>query len=311
MGACARARGRPGRGRPADPATLLQDMEIGFSIDPRQGLSEADELRLVQLGAELGYRSAWTPSGPDGAAFDRCIRWHHASGLATGISVVPASGEPPATVAGHARRAWDATGGMFTVGVGSGGLQPAAARMRTYLADLRAGLAEGQPAFVAALGPLMLRVAAELAEGVALNWCTAEQVAWSHDVVASAASAAGRPMPVLMSYVRTSVDPDRDLARHTLAEAALQYALGSVWYRRHFERMGFAEELARLEGSPGAAPSDAFVDAAGAAGAPGEVHATFRRLAQGLDVAVVRVLVTRPGDAASAQRTLEECAPGR
>ena len=30
-------------------------MRVGFSIDPRQGLSEADELRLVELGARLGY----------------------------------------------------------------------------------------------------------------------------------------------------------------------------------------------------------------------------------------------------------------
>ena len=67
-------------------------MRIGFSIDPRQGLAEADELRLVELGARLGYDSAWTPSGPDEAAFDRCLRWHAASGLPTGISVVPASG---------------------------------------------------------------------------------------------------------------------------------------------------------------------------------------------------------------------------
>jgi hypothetical protein len=45
-------------------------VKAAFSIDPDQGLSAADELRLVRLAADLGYESAWTPSGPDDAAFD-------------------------------------------------------------------------------------------------------------------------------------------------------------------------------------------------------------------------------------------------
>ncbi|HSR22099.1 MAG TPA: hypothetical protein VLW53_01000, partial [Candidatus Eisenbacteria bacterium] len=110
-------------------------MRVGFSIDPRQELAQADELRLVELGARLGYQSAWTPSGPDAAAFDRCLRWHAASGLPTGISVVPAPGQPPAFYAEHARRAWEETGRRFVLGVGSGRMTPAAARMREYLAE--------------------------------------------------------------------------------------------------------------------------------------------------------------------------------
>src|SRR5690348_11362215 len=146
-------------------------MRIGFSIDPRQELSETDELRLVELGARLGYDSAWTPSGPDQAAFDRCLRWHRASGLPTGISVVPASGQPPAFYAEHAARVWDETGGRFVLGVGSGQMAGhAAERMREYLLELRSLLPAAQPLHLAALGPRMLRVAAELADGVLLNW---------------------------------------------------------------------------------------------------------------------------------------------
>ena len=156
----------------------------------------------------------------------------------------------------------------------------------------------------------MLRVAGELADGVALNWCSAGQVAWSRERVEAAARAAGRPVPQVVEYIRTSVDPDAGLARRTLAEAALQYALGPAAYRRHFERMGFGEELDRLEGG-GDEASDELLHAAGAFGAPGEVRPQVERLAEGLDEAIVRVLVTRPGDAASALRVLEECAPGR
>jgi alkanesulfonate monooxygenase SsuD/methylene tetrahydromethanopterin reductase-like flavin-dependent oxidoreductase (luciferase family) len=284
-------------------------MQVGFSLDPAQGLSDADELRLVRLGAELGYRSAWTPSGPDGAAFERCPRWYRESGLPTGISVVPASGRPAAFYAEQARRVWEETGGSFVLGVGSGGLRPAAPAMRRYMAELRSLLPEGPPVWVAALGPLMLRVAAELADGVALNWCSAAHVAWSREVVERTARAADRPVPVVASYIRTAVDGDRGLARRTLGTAARRYALGVGAYRRHFERMGLSEELARLEAAPEAEPGDEFLAAAGAAGAPGEVRPQFDRLGRRLDVAIVRVLVTRPGDAESARQVLEECRP--
>ena len=284
-------------------------MRVGFSIDPRQGLSEDDEIRLVRLGADLGYQSAWTPSGPDGAAFDRCLRWHRASGLATGISVVPASGQPPAFYAEHARRAWEGTGGTFALGVGSGRMPHAADGMRRYVAELRDLLADGQPLYVAALGPRMLRLAGEAADGVALNWCSQAHVAWSRGVVERAAREAGHPAPAVVEYIRTCVDPDAGAARAALAESALQYALGSDAYRRHFERMGFADELRRLEGG-GAEPGDELLTASGAWGRSGEARTRFERLAQGLDEAVVRIIVTRPGDAASAQRALEECAPG-
>src|SRR5215471_11315017 len=172
-------------------------MRLGFSIDPRQALSEADELRLVELGAQLGYESAWTPSGPDAEAFDRCLRWHRASGLATGISVVPASGQPPSFYAEQARRVWEGTGGQFVLGVGSGRMAHAAQGMRAYLGELRALLPPDQPLYAAALGPLMLRVTAELTDGALLNWCSPEWVGWSRERLERAAAAAGRPAPAV------------------------------------------------------------------------------------------------------------------
>ncbi|MQA84641.1 MAG: LLM class flavin-dependent oxidoreductase [Streptosporangiales bacterium] len=283
-------------------------MRLGFSIDPRQALSEPDELTLVELGARLGYESAWTPSGPDAAAFDRCLRWYRASGLPTGISVVPASGQPPAFYAEQARRVWEETGGRFTLGVGSGQMPNAAAGMRRYVTELRALLPDGPPIYLAALGPLMLGVAGELADGVALNWCSPEQAATSRDLVECAARDAGRPDPVVAAYIRTSVDPNPAAARSALGTAALRYALGPGHYRRHFARMGFEEELRRLEAGDGE-PSDTLLAEAGAAGAPGEVRPQLQRLAERLDLAIVRVLVTPAGDAESARLTLEECRP--
>ena len=285
-------------------------MQVAFAVDPDQGLAERDELDLVRLGAELGYAAAWTPSGADAAAFDRCLRWHAASGLAVGISAVPASGQPAAFYAEHARRAWEGTRGRFTLAVGSGRMEHAADGMRRYLADLRALLPPELPLYVAALGPLMLRVSAELADGVALNWCTAAQVAWSRERVAAAAGAGGRPVPALVEYIRTAVDPDPAAARATLGAAVRRYALAPPAYRRHFERMGFADELRRV-GEHGADWDPAFLSAVGAWGAPGSVRDQVQRLAGGLDLPIVRVLVPRRGDAASARLVLEECAPRR
>jgi alkanesulfonate monooxygenase SsuD/methylene tetrahydromethanopterin reductase-like flavin-dependent oxidoreductase (luciferase family) len=283
-------------------------VRAGFSIDPDQGLSEADELQMIKLATDLGYSSAWTPSRADGAAFDRCLRWHAATGLPVGISAVPASGQPPEFYAERARRVYAETGGMFTLVVGSGQMAHAAEGMRAYLAELRRLLPAEQPLYVAALGPLMLRVGAEMADGVALNWASSAQVASSRHQMAAAAKQAGRPVPRIVEYVRTAVDPDPALARRTVAKAALRYALGVPVYRAHFERMGFADELRRVEQS-GGEPGSAFIAAVGAAGAPGEVRAQFERLGEGLDLAIVRVLVTQQGDAKSARRALEECKP--
>jgi alkanesulfonate monooxygenase SsuD/methylene tetrahydromethanopterin reductase-like flavin-dependent oxidoreductase (luciferase family) len=283
-------------------------MHIGIGIDPGQALSEADESELLRLAAERGYESAWTPSRADGAAFDRCIRWHNESGLSTGISVVPASGQPPSFYASQALRVWESSGGRFVLGVGSGEMERPGGPMREYISQLRALLPPELPIYIGAMGRVMLHLAGEVGDGAALNWCSTEQVKDARTEVTKAASRANRPVPVIAEYVRTAVDPDVALARATLSSAMLQYALGPPQYRRHFERKGFAAELQELEGGH-QAPSEAFLAASGAYGRPGEVRAQFEGLAAGLDLAIVRVLVTKPGDAESARRVIEECAP--
>jgi alkanesulfonate monooxygenase SsuD/methylene tetrahydromethanopterin reductase-like flavin-dependent oxidoreductase (luciferase family) len=283
-------------------------MEIGFSIDDQQGLSLPDELRSVRLAADLGYQSAWTPAHADAAAFDRCLAWHQASGLPVGISVVPASDQSPDFYARHARRVWDATGGKFVLGVGSGQMDHAARGMRAYMVELRQLLPAELPVYVAALGPRMLRLAAEVGDGIALNWCSGDWVARSRGEVERSSAEAGRAVPVIAEYIRTAVDPDRAAAHKIMGQNVLRYALGPIAYRRHFERMGFAQEVQRLQGDDESSP--AFLSAVGAWGAAGEVRSQFQALARGLDLAIVRILVTRPGDAVSVRRVLEECRPG-
>ena len=283
-------------------------MRTAFSIDPDQGLDEPDELRLVRLAADRGYASAWTPARADASAFERCVRWHEASGLPVAISAVPASGQPATFYAEHALRAWRGTGGRFTLVLGSGRLAPAAERTRAYLAELRGLLPPELPLYLAALGPLMLRLAGGAADGVALNWCTAGHVAWSRGRIAEGAEAAGHPSPAVVEYIRTAVDGEADRARSTLAAAVSRYAFAPPAYRRHFERMGFADDVRRAE-APGGTWDARFLSAVGAFGTPGSVRGQVERLAVGLDLPIVRVLARSRGDAASAQAVLEECAP--
>jgi alkanesulfonate monooxygenase SsuD/methylene tetrahydromethanopterin reductase-like flavin-dependent oxidoreductase (luciferase family) len=283
-------------------------MEVGFSIDPSQHLSREDELDCVRYAAELGYQSAWTPGRGDAAAFDRCLAWHQASGLRTGIAVVPASGQGPEFYSQQAARVWQGTGGKFVLGVGSGEMAHPVREMRLYLGALRHLLPPELPLYLAALGPRMLQLAGEMADGVSLNWCSADQADWSRAEVERASAQAGRANPPIAAYIRTAVDSESAAACQILGDAMREYALGPGPYRRHFQRMGFGDELADLD-SARARPSGRLPSAVGAWGAPGAVRQQFLGLSQGLDCAIVRVLVRRPGDAASARRVLKECLP--
>jgi alkanesulfonate monooxygenase SsuD/methylene tetrahydromethanopterin reductase-like flavin-dependent oxidoreductase (luciferase family) len=177
-------------------------MHLAVGIDPDQGLSDADEAHLLRHAAMRGYEAAWTPSRPDGVAFDRCLRWHRESGLATGISVVPASGQPPSFYAKHAVRVWEATAGRFVLGVGSGQMETPGKAMREYMSELRELVPLELPIYVGAMGRWMLRLAGEMGDGVALNWCSSKQVAEASIEVTRAASAAQRPVPVVAEYMR-------------------------------------------------------------------------------------------------------------
>ncbi len=224
---------------------------------------------------------------------------------------------------------------------------PPIALMRDYLITLRKLLAGEQvdydgtvvklhgvrlgfmpprvPVLLGALGPQMLKLAGSHADGASLNWCTPEQIAWSRERIAEGATRAGRdPSEVkVVEYIRICVDDDEDTARRALARAIMSYATArpgapkEVGYRAHFARMGFDEVSTELEArrERGASQSELienfpaewllkvgyFGNASGAA-------AAFKRLAQGLDIAIVRVVAAQPG-IDSVLAVMRACAP--
>ena len=285
-------------------------------------------------------------------------------GLTTGIAVSPVMYRSPLAFAMSGGTLSERTGGRFIMGIGSGGVHrpgsrravglarvSALAMMRDYLNTVRALVAgqsveyqgdvvtlrgvklamdppPGTPVFLGALGPEMLRLAGELADGVCLNWCTPEQIAWSRERIAEGAARAGRdPGEVkVMEYIRVCVDPDPETARQAFARSTMGYALGQtvpstkergLGYRAHFERMGFTEELAELDRMRELGESQDRVAAdfpaevlrqVGYFGRAEEAGKAFRELAQGLDIAVVRVVAARPG-VNSVRAVMQACRP--
>lgn len=303
-------------------------MDIGLGLDSRLSLSAADQRDLAAEAADLGYQSLWTPNSAAKDVFELCATWYEASGLATGISVLPRQtwsfDELAAGAAGLARR----TGGRFILGVGSGNDQTRPiGLMRETIDALRERLDSTVPVYLGALGPQMLRLAGERYDGAALNWSDPERVAESRAEVARGAAAAGRDAAEVRihQYIRVCVDDDVPAARTALAKMVLSYALArpgadpTKGYRGNFARMGFdaaltAIERARDQGADADAQAAALPDAllakVGYWGAPTGARAAFIRLAEGLDTAVVRIVAATRNDAEGVRLAMRACAPG-
>jgi alkanesulfonate monooxygenase SsuD/methylene tetrahydromethanopterin reductase-like flavin-dependent oxidoreductase (luciferase family) len=322
-------------------------MMIGVGLDARLGLSFGQLREAAREAARLGFESLWTPAGGIPDAFHVCAAWSADTGLRTGISVVPAARMwTPLALAVQAATLAQLSSGRFVLGLGTGGYGPEfwdsvglpnrpIAVMRDYALVIRQLLAGERvtsdgpagrlrsvalmardlppaPVYLAALGPQMLRLAGEVAEGALLNWATPERIAASRTLIAEGAVRAGRDpgdVPVTM-YVRVCIDDDVAAARRAFGAQVLGYAMATpgmpagAGYRGLFAQMGFDEALSDLEGRRDqGAPMADLVDAAPddmfravgyygpAAGAP----AAFARLSAGLDETIVRVITARPG----------------
>jgi alkanesulfonate monooxygenase SsuD/methylene tetrahydromethanopterin reductase-like flavin-dependent oxidoreductase (luciferase family) len=343
-------------------------MKVGVGIDPRLGLSRAQQRTLVQESARIGYDSLWTPAGVTARSiFQTCREWWEATtevageGLRVGTSVIPFPGWTVPTLAAESATLNDITGGKFNLGIGLGAypseavrrqlglpLIPLVAFSRDYvrtLRDLFAGKtvdydgkgvrlhgvqltfsAPPVPVYLAAMGPQMLRLSGECADGVTPNWCSAEQVAWMRQYVAEGARKAGRdPSEVPFAlYIRVCIDEDEDAARRTFASNMLGYAMArpgmpkDVGYRAHFGRMGFEDVLTELEARRDAgARLDDLVDLVppelmkrvGYFGRPAGAAEAMKCLAEGLDEAMVRLITVRPGDLDACLTAVRACQP--
>ena len=322
-------------------------MRIGAGLDGRLGLRFAELRQAGREAARLGFESLWTPAGGVPDAFHVCAAWAQDSPVRTGISVVPAARMwGPLALAVQAATVGEISGGRFILGIGTGGYGPGfwasvglpdrpIAVMRDYLTVVR-GLLAGEtvtyagpalqvqnaslgvsglprvPVHLGALGPQMVRLAGELADGALLNWATPDRIARSRRLVAEGAARAGRdPGEVALTmYIRVCVDDDVDAARQALGRQVLGYAMAgpgtplSSGYRGLFAEMGFGDVLAGLElrqrdgehiDALVAAAPDEMLTAVGYFGPARGAAEAYARLTQGLDESVVRIVTARPG----------------
>jgi len=322
-------------------------MRIGAGLDIRLGLGFGGLRQAGREAARLGFESVWTPALGVPDAFHVCAAWAEDTPLVTGISVVPAARMwGPLALAWQAATVGEISRGRFALGIGTGGYGPdfwasvglpdrPIAVMRDYLTIVR-GLLAGEtvthegpalrvqgaslgagdlprvPVYLGALGPQMLRLAGEQADGALLNWATPARIAESRALVAEGAARAGRDpgeVPLTM-YIRVCVDDDVAAARRALGAQVLMYSMArpgaplTAGYRGLFADMGFGEVLSSLEARQLAGePFGALVDAApdelfssvGYFGPADGAAAAYARLAEGLDETVVRIVTARPG----------------
>lgn len=319
----------------------IQDMEIAAQQTARHGYSS------LWFGEGNGGNDGFVLSGQCWAA-SRSIK---PEGITTGLNITPVLLRTPLALAMSARTMTELTHGRFVLGVGAGRAYSKEGRkvlghskvssielMRDYLTILR-GLLSGRtvehkglgasvdgarllirepldtPIYLGAVGPHMLRLGGELADGVCLSWNTPELITWSRAHIAEGAARSGRDLDSVKvaAYVRMAVDDDVLAARKALAESALGYALAPsenranpprVAYRAQFERMGFGEELRSLDkqweagaliGDLAEKVSEEFVGQVGYYGsAEGAAKALIDRI-EGLDLAIVRVVGVRRG----------------
>ncbi len=175
------------------------------------------------------------------------------SRIELGTSVVPTYTRHPLVMAQQALTTQAACGGRFTLGIGLShklvvenmwGLsyERPAAHMREYLSVLRPLLTEGRVSFsgqffrvnagvnvpvakppellIAALAPVMLRMAGELADGT-VTWMTGPRTLQTHIVprMTLAAEAAGRPRPRVVVGLPIAVVDDVGAAREKAARS--------------------------------------------------------------------------------------------
>jgi F420-dependent oxidoreductase-like protein len=259
-------------------------MRIGLMVGSDKERSRADRLAgLLTDGraAETdGFSSFWFPQVPGyvDAMTAMALLGQVTDRIELGTAVVPMQTRHPMIMAQQAVTTQEACGGRFTLGMGPshdwiidgqlGIPYDRPVRMvRDYLDVLLAAFAgpgdvdvENQtfrvhspmnvadpspmPVLLAALGPTMLRIAGERADGTIL-WMADERAIGSHIVprITEAANAVGRPAPRIVAGIPVALCADGEVDE---ARAMASEVLGHAHYSPNYVRLlehGDAEDV--------------------------------------------------------------------
>ena len=252
-------------------------MRIGVMIGAERGryATKVERLRAdARWAEEAGMASAWVPQVPDDfdALTMAALVGTEAPSLEVGTAVVPVQARHPIALAQHALSVQAVLGGRLALGLGVShhwvidemlGLpyEKPARTMRAYLDVLDAALAgpgpvdvENElfrvhnplaitdiaptPVLLAALGPVMLRLAGARADGTIL-WMADERAIGGHiaPTITQAAEEAGRPAPRIVAGVPVCLCRDDEVdAAVARTNRILSEAETSPNYQRLLDR---------------------------------------------------------------------------
>jgi alkanesulfonate monooxygenase SsuD/methylene tetrahydromethanopterin reductase-like flavin-dependent oxidoreductase (luciferase family) len=251
---------------------------LGTAFALRDAFPWPEFVRLAREGEELGYSAVFLPE--IGGQRDTLVALGGLAGetedLRLGSGIIPMSSRTPSLTAMAAATVQERSSGRLVLGIGTGPAVPGALdRLRDLVVMIRRLLAgdvvevEGRtlslslipdvpvPIWMSALGPRAMRVAAEVADGVLLNWCTPERVHTARVAIQEGAVAAGRdPADVTVAvYVRASLGASDEECLRALRTAAGEYASYPA-YARQFSLMGLGAEAGRAAAAHAAGRPD-------------------------------------------------------
>jgi len=258
-------------------------MGRGFGI---AAAVDNETVKIVAKAAEdAGYSSFWVNDTPGSDGLE-CLREAASvtERVMLGVGVIPIGRRPADAIADDVER-YGLPQDRLWLGIGSPGPKGALDNARSAIETLHDRL--DCAVVLAALGPRMVELSGELADGVLLNWITPPYAAASRERIEEAAREAGRDAPLIMSYVRAGLLPE---AEDEIMVQADRYASVPA-YGKHFERQGVDAHLTVLRGK------NAPVLQAGIA--------EFEAI---LDEAVVRA-ITPDDEAETILKLLDACKP--
>lgn len=240
-------------------------MRLGVMIGAERGDMDRKVSKLIsdiEWADTAGLATAWMPQVPDD--FDLltmvALMASHSTRIELGTAVVPLQAQHPIALARQALSVHAISNGRLALGVGPShhwiirdmlGLpyDKPAAYTRDYLQVFNAaisgpgpvdvendnftvhnptalGAATPMPVLVAALGPVMLQIAGEHADGTSL-WMADEKAIGEHIApkINKAAAGAGKPAPRIVAGIpvtlcaNSEIDEAKDRANRILAEA--------------------------------------------------------------------------------------------
>lgn len=258
----------------------MGDKRWALSV-PLDGFTLAEHGEIAREAEPLGYTDAWSFEVDGVDCFSSLAVVAAATAMRVGTAIANVYTRGPATLASCAAGIAEIAPGRFCLGIGSGSemiveawnggrFHRPATRVREMVQVLRSALAgervvfHGQtlsvngfrlsqppaqpvPIHVAALRPGMLRVAAQVGDGVILNWLSADDVRKSVSMVREAATNAGRDPGAIEITARLFINvdppsPESDLAVRRHITAYLNVPV----YKAFHQWLGRSELLAPM-----------------------------------------------------------------